>query len=100
MNINPVSTSNVSPIELAPTTSPQAGVGTAPFVESFTELIRDADQQQKVVSQNVDALANGKADNLQQIAVDVAKAELSFRFVMELRDRLISSYQEMMRMQI
>lgn len=71
-----------------------------PFAGTFGHLLQEVNQHQQNVANGVSDLAAGNGESLQQIAIDVAKAELSFRFVMELRDRLISSYQEVMRMQV
>ncbi len=71
-----------------------------PFVSMVSDMIHEVDAQQQVVAADVQKLANGEVDNLQQVATNVAKADLSFRFLMELRDRLITSYQEIMRMQV
>ncbi len=71
-----------------------------PFASLVSDLIHEVDVQQQVVAGDVQRLANGEIDNLQQVATNVAKADLSFRFLMEIRDRIITSYQEVMRMQV
>ncbi|QDT32814.1 flagellar hook-basal body complex protein FliE [Thalassoglobus polymorphus] len=71
-----------------------------PFAELVSDMIHEVDAQQQVVAEDVQRLASGEIDNLQQVATNVAKADLSFRFLMEIRDRLITSYQEVMRMQV
>lgn len=103
MNINPVTT-QASAAHFWPTsaTSQFQSVDRTelPFATLAKELIRDVDVQQQVVVQDVNQLAQGGETNLQAMAANVAKADLSFRFLMEIRDKLISSYQEVMRMQI
>lgn len=71
-----------------------------PFASMVSEMIQSVDAQQHVVAGDVQKLASGEADNLQAIAANMAKADLSFRFLMEMRDKLITSYQEVMRMQV
>ncbi|MCA8999923.1 MAG: flagellar hook-basal body complex protein FliE [Planctomycetaceae bacterium] len=72
----------------------------APFAELVGDLVQGVNQQQQTVAIDVHQLAAGESDNLQEIAVHVAQADLSFRFLMEVRDKLITGYQEIMRMQI
>ncbi|MEW4490290.1 flagellar hook-basal body complex protein FliE [Thalassoglobus sp. JC818] len=71
-----------------------------PFAETFQSLLSETLQQQQIMAHGHEQVLNGDAQDLQQLAIDTAKAELSFRFVLELRDRLITSYQEVMRMQV
>lgn len=103
MNFNPVTAQgSAAPSWPTSTTSQfQSAERTElPFATLARELIRDVEAQQQVVVQDVNQLAQGEETNLQAMAAHVAKADLSFRFLMEIRDKLISSYQEVMRMQI
>lgn len=74
--------------------------GQLPFAEMIGEFIQNVDVQQQTVSADIDRLARGESDNLQAIAANVAKADLSFRFLIEMREKIIASYQEVMRMQV
>ena len=46
----------------------------------------------------LDAL--GRTDALHEVMLQVAQADLSFRFILEIRNRLTEAYQEIMKMQI
>ncbi len=46
----------------------------------------------------VHALATGQAQDLHTVSLAVARADLSFRLVLDLRNRLAEAYQEVMRM--
>jgi len=72
----------------------------APFAKFVSDLLKDVENQQQTMNSQVTDLALGKADNLHQVVVNVAETDLMFRMLMEVRDRLITSYQEIMRMQI
>jgi flagellar hook-basal body complex protein FliE len=72
----------------------------APFANFVGNLLKDIQNQQLTMDTQVQDLALGKTDNLHQVVVNVAETDLMFRMLMEVRDRLISSYQEIMRMQI
>jgi flagellar hook-basal body complex protein FliE len=88
----------------APESLSVGGASAAPKDSTFSTLINDllgnVQEKQRMMNQDVTNLALGKADNLHQVVVNVAEADLMFRMLMEVRDRLITSYQEIMRMQI
>jgi flagellar hook-basal body complex protein FliE len=48
----------------------------------------------------VEDLAFGRTDNLHEVLLQVAQADLSFRLVLEIRNRLAEAYQDIMKMQI
>ena len=52
------------------------------------------------VQQSVEDLVSGKSDGIHEVVMTASQAELSFRLMMEIRNRLISSYQEIIRMQV
>jgi flagellar hook-basal body complex protein FliE len=45
-------------------------------------------------------LMTGKVDDFHEIAVQLKSAELSFKFAMEIRNKLIDAYREIMRMSV
>ncbi|MES2538662.1 MAG: flagellar hook-basal body complex protein FliE [Pseudomonadota bacterium] len=46
------------------------------------------------------ALAAGEVDNLHQVMIAMEDAKLSFQFALQVRNRLMEAYQEVLRMQI
>ena len=45
-------------------------------------------------------LLTGKVDDFHEIAVQLKSAELSFKFAMEIRNKLVDAYREIMRMSV
>ena len=45
-------------------------------------------------------LATGESDNIQGVVMSAAQADLAIRMVIEMRNRLVNTYQEIMRMQV
>jgi len=45
-------------------------------------------------------LLTGRVDDFHEIAVQLKSAELSFKFAMEIRNKLIDAYREVMRMSV
>ena len=48
----------------------------------------------------VTQLAAGQTDNLHRVMLDLEKAKLSFELMVQVRNKLLEGYQEIMRMQI
>ena len=71
-----------------------------PFSKMMNDILGEVTQSQVKVDQDVTNMATGKAENVHEIVLNVAQADLMFRLVMEVRDKLITSYQDVMRMQI
>jgi flagellar hook-basal body complex protein FliE len=63
-------------------------------------LVQQTDQQQQVAELGVEQLVTGETDSIHDVVLATSKADLAFRLMMEIRNRLIASYQEVMRMQI
>lgn len=87
-----------SPAPVAP--SGGGGAGPSGFGDLVSQFLQDANNQQLQVGSQIESLATGQTDNVHDVVLSVAKADLAFRLVMEIRNRLISSYQELMRMQV
>lgn len=82
---------------IAPAPAEPGGVG---FGRVIDQLLSDANSQQVQADQAVQELAVGRADNVHDVMLAVAKADLSFRMILEVRNRLTEAYQEIMRMQV
>lgn len=80
-------------------TSAHSGVGEA-FSRVLDEFLGKAGVQQKQADQSLLNLATGNADNYHGALLNIAQSELSFRLILEIRNRLTDAYQEIMRMQV
>ena len=78
----------------------QSQPGEVSFGRLIDQLLADANSQQVRSDQAVQDLAVGHASNVHDVILAVAKADLSFRMILEVRNRLTEAYQEVMRMQI
>lgn len=87
------------PTAAAGSAAPRSATGVS-FQQLMTRMLHEADQQQQVVTQDMNKLLTGEVDNIHDMAINVAKADVAFRLVMEVRDKLISAYQDVMRMQV
>ena len=77
---------------------------TQPAGDSFGsvlgKLISDVNQKQNAASAAVDGLQSGQGVPLHQAVIAMEEANVSFQLMVEVRNKLLDSYQELMRMQI
>jgi flagellar hook-basal body complex protein FliE len=71
-----------------------------PFTDLLKGIVEETDKQQQVADTGVKQLVTGEAESIHEVVLTTARADLAFRLMMEIRNRLIASYQEVMRMQI
>lgn len=75
----------------------EAGAG---FGESLSDLVVQVDQVQREAATAINTLAQGNGEDLHEVMLAVNKAELSFNFLMEARNKLVEAYREVMRMPV
>ena len=63
-------------------------------------LVNDVAQKQAAAGSAVTGLLSGQNVSLHQAMISMEEANISFQMMVEVRNRLLDSYQELMRMQI
>jgi len=98
----PVQLNAIATLPLSPTRSPGPGatVGSGGFTEVLGQWLDQVNQQQAQANAAVRDLALGKTDQMHHVLLDIAKADLAFRLTLEIRNRLVDAYQEVMKMQV
>jgi flagellar hook-basal body complex protein FliE len=66
----------------------------------MSSFLNDVNNQHAAANDALRQLVTGEADNVHDVVLSMAKADLAFRMVLEIRNRLTESYQEIMRMQV
>ncbi len=69
------------------------------FKDFLLEKIKEVDNSQKQAEKMIQALAEGKDVDLSQVALTIAKADLDFKLLLRIRNKILDAYQEIMRMQ-
>ena len=91
---------SVSAARIQPELSQAIGVEKKDSTNLFKNLVEAANKDQLNADNSIQNLVEQKPGaNVQQVVVAVTKAEMSFQFLMEVRNQLIDSYNELMRMQ-
>jgi flagellar hook-basal body complex protein FliE len=74
--------------------------GELPFADLVSNLMQETSDQQSAVGESMRQLVTGESDSIHDVVLTASKADLAFRLVMEVRNRLMQSYEDIMRMQI
>jgi len=85
--------------------NPMAGLNAAqPAGESFANvlgrMVQEVNAKQNAASEAVNSLQSGQNVPLHQAIITMEEANVSFQMMVEVRNHLLDSYQELMRMQI
>ncbi len=81
-----------------------AALGAQPTEGSFSsvlgQMVQDVNGKQVAASQALQDLQSGQNVSLHQTMIAMEEASVSFQLMVEVRNRLLDSYQEIMRMQV
>jgi len=80
--------------------SASSSTGGANFSNMLGGLVNDVAQKQAEAGSAVTGLLSGQNVSLHQAMISMEEANVSFQMMVEVRNRLLDSYQELMRMQI
>jgi flagellar hook-basal body complex protein FliE len=70
------------------------------FARLLNDFLSKANTQQTQADQGIMDLAAGKTDNLHRVFLDIIKSDLNVRMVLEIRNRLIEGFQQVLQMQV
>ncbi len=84
--------------ELAPGRRPAAPDGAGKFADSLQEAIRQVDDLQRDSETAQATFAAGGEIDLHDVLIRIEEAELAFKTMMEVRNKLVDAYHEVMRL--
>jgi flagellar hook-basal body complex protein FliE len=91
----------ISPVALPPTipplTEPSRG---GAFQDVFASAIRNVEMMGQEASTSVESFLNGEGEELHNTVLATTRAELTFDMFLQTRNKVISAYQEIMKMQL
>lgn len=109
-SINLVNPLSASPLTRIDAPQPKIGVGgltglpKTPSTESFGQLLDGAvatvQEKQSVSQEMTRKVLLGETDQLHQSVIAMQEAGVAFSMMIEVRNKLVESYQELMRMQV
>lgn len=74
--------------------------GTMNFGEILNNALNSVNQAQKSSEEMGNLLAAGKVDDLHSVMLESTKAELALQFTLQVRNKILDAYNEIMRMQM
>lgn len=74
--------------------------GEESFVDTLAQSIEKVNSLQKEADQAIEKLSTGESNNIHGAMIAVSKADTAFRMTMQVRNKIVEAYQEVMRMQI
>lgn len=70
------------------------------FADVLTTFMSDAEQTQAVTAAQSNQLLTGEVNNLHEITIANAEAELTLNLAVQVRNKVVDAYNEIMRMQV
>ena len=98
MKINNVD--NIQPIKMNNAISNISSKQEVSFSEFLNNAIGYVNQMQQNAVKSNELLAAGKADNIHQIMIDSEKAGIAMQFTIQVRNKIMDAYNEIMRIQL
>lgn len=70
------------------------------FADMLTDAINGVDETMKASDMKVQEFIAGETDNVHDVMIQMQRAQLSFDMMVEVRNKVVETYQEVSRMQI
>lgn len=98
MSIGAVSPAEIYRNNVAAEAKPAAP--SASFGDIFTSLVSQANDQYEIAEAGTESLLAGETDDLAKVMIDSTKAEMSLNMVIQVRNKVLDAYNEIMRMSL
>jgi flagellar hook-basal body complex protein FliE len=86
----PGSSQSSPPIKLQP--------GQASFQDMFNGFLKDVNEMQNQADQSVQKMMSGEIKDVHQVMLAVGEAKVAFNLLLEIRNKTMDAYQEILRM--
>ncbi len=70
------------------------------FADTLNEAIQNVNELQKSSDKAMQNLATGRTDNVAEVMIAAEKADISLKLMVQVRNKIIDAYQEIMKMQV
>lgn len=70
------------------------------FVDALQTAVAKVNEQQVAADTAVEKLQTGESRNLHEVMIAMEKADISMRLLVQVRNKVVDAYQEIMRMQV
>jgi flagellar hook-basal body complex protein FliE len=70
------------------------------FADTLKESMNEVNRLQQVADVKTQQLATGKTDNIPDVMIAVEKADIAMKLMVQVRNKIINAYNEIMKMQV
>ena len=98
----PILPTNVSipPVSLPSAASPQLAPSGGAFQSAFSDAVAKVESFQQNAQASVNRFLSGEGEELHHVAIATQQADLSFQLFMQVRNKIVAAYQQVMQMQV
>jgi flagellar hook-basal body complex protein FliE len=89
----------IAPIAAPPLAGTQS-TGGAAFQSAFADAISKVEGFQQNAQGSVDRFLSGEGEELHHVALATQEADLSFQLFLQVRNKIVAAYQQVMQMQV
>ena len=77
-----------------------SAAGGPQFASLFSDAVSKVESFQQNAQQSMDRFLNGEGEEIHKVALASQQADLSFQLFLQMRNKVVSAYQEVMPMQV
>ena len=91
---------------VSPVTAPAAAAvsatvsGPSPFASVLHQAIQQVESFQNNADASINRFLNGEGEEIHKVALAAQQADLSFQMFMQVRNKVVAAYQQVMQMQV
>ena len=100
LNSNKASQAETWSAETSPISSKSSISGDKSFADTLKSAINEVNDMQVVSNKKIQDLAVGKTDNVSDVMITAEKADIAMRVMVQVRNKVLDAYNEIMRMQV
>ncbi len=78
----------------------QAKEGYKSLAQTGSDMVKDVNNQGQDANASITDLLTGKTEDIHSVVANVARSDMSFKMLVGVRNKLITAYQETMKMQV
>jgi flagellar hook-basal body complex protein FliE len=87
----------MAPVKAAAIT---AAAGASPFASILNQAVQQVETFQTNAATSVNRFLSGEGEELHSVALAAQEADLSFQMFMQVRNKVVAAYQQIMQMQV
>lgn len=85
-------------VDFSPVEGPKQDAGNSRFLETLRSAVEQVGQLQSEADSTVTNMLNGNGQDVHSAMIAVEKANLAFELMLQVRNKIVSAYQEVSRM--